>query len=163
MISLLLGSSLNLFFRMRRRPTYGNAVLAIMMVGLLTCVHSAFVTFSPILSSSRLADAVRQHYHRGDTIVIDGRYDQASTLNFYSGIPVLMLDEPSGNLWYGSRFPDAPKVFETDASFASLWSGPHTVFLWSDQENPKQLHGAPRYLIARSGGKFIFANQELQP
>ncbi|MGH9513823.1 MAG: ArnT family glycosyltransferase [Terriglobales bacterium] len=158
MISLMLGAGLSLWFRMRGRPRRGNIALALMMVGLLTCIHSAFATFSPILSSSKLAMAIKRHYEPGDLIVIDGRYDQASTLNFYIGVPVRVLHEPSGNLWYGSKFPDAPHVFETDASFAVLWAGHHTVFLWSDQENPKELHDAPRYLLARSGGKFIFTN-----
>ncbi|MFI5072609.1 MAG: ArnT family glycosyltransferase, partial [Terriglobales bacterium] len=163
MISLLLGSAMNWIFRRRKRVLYGNAILALMMVGLLTCVHSAFATFCPILSSSALARAVQRHYQPGDLIVIDGRYDQASTLNFYTGVPVLMLGEPSGNLWYGSKFPDAPQVFETDATFAKQWAGSHTVFFWSDQENPRELHGARRYLLARSGGKSIFTNHELQP
>jgi hypothetical protein len=145
---------------MRRRPAHGNVVLALMMVGLLTCVHSAFATFSPILSSSQLARAIQQHYRPGDLIVIDGRYDQASTLNFYLGVPVLVLGEPSGNLWYGSNFPDAPHVFETQASFAALWAGAHTVFLWSDQENPRELAVLPSHLLARSGGKVIFTNRE---
>jgi 4-amino-4-deoxy-L-arabinose transferase-like glycosyltransferase len=161
LISLLLGSGLNYFFRIRKRPAHGNAVLALMMIGLLTCVHSAFSTFSPILSSSELAKAVQRYYQPGDAIVIDGRYDQASTLNFYVGVPVRVFHEPSGNLWYGSKFPDAPHVFETEASFATLWSGPHTIFLWSDQEDPKELNSLARHLLARSGGKFIFTNVEL--
>jgi len=161
-VSLFVGSSLNLFFRMRRRPVAGNAMLALMMVGLLTCVHSAFATFSPILSSSQLAKAIQRHYRPGDLIVIDGQYDQASTLNFYTEIPVRVLHEPSGNLWYGSKFPDAPHVFETEASFAALWSGSNTVFLWSDHEDPKELYGLRRFLLASSGGKHIFTNVELR-
>jgi len=163
MLSLLLGSAVNWFFRRQTRPGWGNLVLAVMMIALLTCVHSAFATFSPILSSSELAFAIKQHYRPGDLIVIDGRYDEASTLNFYIGVPVHVLHEPAGNLWYGSKFPDAPRVFETDASFAPLWSGPQIVYLWSDQENPPELHGASRYLLAHSGGKFIFTNHELNP
>ncbi len=162
MVSLLAGSALNWFFRLRQRPAYGNIMLAGMMIGLLTCVHSAFATFSPILSSSSLARVVQQHYHPGDLIVIDGRYDQASTLNFYTGLPVLVLHVPAGNLWYGSKFPDAPHVFETPEAFAILWAGPHVVFLWSDQEDPAELHSAPRYLLATSGGKFIFTNRDLR-
>lgn len=158
---VLMGSGLNLFFRMRRRAAVGNAILALMMVGLLTCVHSAFTTFSPILSSSQLAKAIQRHYRQGDLIVVDGAYHQASTLNFYTGVPVRVLHEPSGNLWYGSKFPDAPHVFETEASFAALWSGPHTVFLWSDQDDPKELRGMSRFLLAASGGKYIFTNVEL--
>ena len=161
-VSLFVGSSLNLFFRMRRRPVAGNAMLALMMIGLLTCVHSAFATFSPILSSSQLAKAVQHYYRPGDLIVVDGQYHQASTLNFYTEVPVRVLHEPSGNLWYGSKFPDAPHVFETEASFTALWSGPHTVFLWSDQADPKELSGLQRYSLASSGGKYIFTNVELR-
>ena len=161
-VSLFVGSSLNLVLQNEKASGGGNAMLAVMMIGLLTCVHSAFATFSPILSSSQLAKAVQHYYRPGDLIVVDGQYHQASTLNFYTGIPVLVLHEPSGNLWYGSKFPDAPHVFETEASFTALWSGPNTVFLWSDQEDPKELYGLQRYLLARSGGKYIFTNVELR-
>jgi hypothetical protein len=159
--SLLVGSGLNLWLRYRGRPQYGNAVLAAMMVVLLTCVHSAFVTFSPILSSKPLALAIERQYRPGDVIVIDGQYHQASTLNFYLRTRVRVLHEPSGNLWYGSKFADAPRVFETRASFAELWSAPVAVFLWTDQDEPSELTDLPHYLLARSGGKSIFTNRKL--
>lgn len=130
-----------------------------MMVGLLACVHVSFSTFSPILSSYKLAEAVRQRFQSGDLIVIDGEYHQASTLNFYTGIPVRVLHAPSGNLWYGSKFPDAPHVFETPESFAALWNGPTRIFLWTDQEDPKELHGMTSFSLARSGGKSILTNR----
>ncbi len=112
--SLLLGAGSNWLFRKRDRPVQGNAALVLMMIALLACVHSAFVTFSPILSSQQLAAAIQRHFRPGDVIVVDGQYHEASTLNFYTGIPLRVLHEPSGNLWYGSKFPDAPHVFETE-------------------------------------------------
>lgn len=160
-ISLFAGAGLNLFLRYKQKFSYANMSLALMMVVLLACVHSAFVKFSPILSSKPLALAIEKHYRPGDVVVIDGQYDQASTLNFYLRVRVRVLHEPSGNLWYGAKFPDAPHVFETVASFAELWNSPTRVFLWSDQENPKELEGLPRYPVARSGGKTIFSNQNL--
>jgi 4-amino-4-deoxy-L-arabinose transferase-like glycosyltransferase len=160
-ISLSLGTGLNWFFRRRGRLVLGNAALAVMMVGLLTCVHTAFVTFSPILSSHQLAVAIERHYRPGDLIVVDGQYDQASTLNFYTGIPLRILHAPSGNLWYGSQFPDAPHVWETESSFDALWDGPQRVFLWTDQDEPKELRGRPRFVVARSGGKSILTNREM--
>ncbi|HUJ93877.1 MAG TPA: glycosyltransferase family 39 protein [Terriglobales bacterium] len=158
-IALILGTGLNWMFRKRGKPAYGNAALVFMMVALLACVHSAFVTFSPILSSHALAVAIQREYQPGDMIVVDGRYDQASTLNFYVGVPLRVLHAPSGNLWYGSQFPDAPHVWETQASFNALWAGPERVFLWTDQEDPKELQGLTRFLLARSGGKSIFTNR----
>jgi hypothetical protein len=160
--SLFIGAGMNLWLRYKRKPEYGNMLLAAMMVALLACVHSAFVIFSPILSSRPLATAIQRHYQPGDVIVIDGQYHQASTLNFYLQTRVRVLHVPSGNLWYGAKFPDAPHIFETPSSLAQLWSSPTTVFLWTDQDNPKELVGLPHYFLARSGGKSVFINRELR-
>jgi hypothetical protein len=158
-LSLFLGTLVNWWMRRRGRPAWGNAALALMMVILLTCVHTSFATFSPILSSHDLAMAIQKEYRPGDQIVVDGQYHEASTLQFYTHLPLLVLHEPSGNLWYGAKFPDAPHVFETPQSFAVLWAGPVRVFLWTDQDNPKELQGLPHFLLARSGGKAIFTNR----
>jgi 4-amino-4-deoxy-L-arabinose transferase-like glycosyltransferase len=161
-LGLLLGTGLNWILRRRGRPAVGNAVLAVMMVGLLACVHSSFSTFSPILSSYKLAEAVRRYYRPGDVIVIDGEYHEASTVNFYTGVQVHVLHEPSGNLWYGSKFPDAPHIFETAESLATLWNGPSVVFLWTDQDDPKELRGLTAFQLARSGGKSIITNRKVE-
>ena len=158
-VAFLLGTGLNWWLRRKGNPTRGNWALAAMMVVLLTCVHSAYVTFSPILSSKALALAIERHYQPGDKIVVDGEYSSASTLNFYTGVRLQMLHEPNANLWYGSKFSDAPRIWETQSTFDALWASPTRVFLWSDQPDPKELHGATRYMLAHSGGKFIFTNQ----
>ncbi len=159
-IFLSLGAGFNWFFRKRGRTQIANAALAVMMVGLLACVHSAFVTFSPILSSRQLAAAIQQHYKPGDVIVVDAEYSQASSLNFYTGLPLRVLHEPNGVLWYGSKFHDAPHVFETQDSFTALWTAPDTVFLWTDQDDPQELRDKSHYLLASSGGKSIFTNHD---
>jgi 4-amino-4-deoxy-L-arabinose transferase-like glycosyltransferase len=168
-LSLLFGTALNWWMRRRGRPALGNIALCLMMVALLSCVHTSFARFSPILSSHDLAVAIQNEYRPGDVIVVDGEYHEASTLSFYTHlpgshvpVPVRILHEPSGNLWFGAKFSDAPHVFETPQSFAALWSGSARVFLWTDQEDPKELAGMPHFLLARSGGKAIFTNRELQ-
>jgi hypothetical protein len=161
-LSLFVGAGLNLWLRCKRKPEYGNIMLAGMMVALLACVHAAFVTFSPILSSKQLAVAIEKYYSPGDVVIIDGQYHQASTLNFYLETRVRVLHEPSGNLWYGAKFPDAPHVFETPESFAELWASPTTVFVWTEDDHPKELAGLPHYLLARAGGKSIYTNRQLR-
>ncbi|HYL96037.1 MAG TPA: glycosyltransferase family 39 protein [Terriglobales bacterium] len=158
-LALLLGTGLNWYLRRRGSPARGNLALAAMSVALLLCVHSAFSTFAPILSSKKLALAIQQHYKAGDTIVIDGEYEQGSTLNFYTGIPVHILHERSANLWYGSQFPDAPQVFETEESFVKLWQGAGQVFLWAEGPHPPQVEGLRVYELAHSGGKYILTNR----
>jgi 4-amino-4-deoxy-L-arabinose transferase-like glycosyltransferase len=158
-LAFLIGTGLNLWLRRHGRPAAGNLALAVMMVVILSCVHEAFVTFSPILSSRELAVAIKKQYRPGDLIVVDGEYESACTLNFYTGVPLRVLHAPSSSLWYGSRFSDAPRVFETPESFASLWNGPKRIFLWSENEQPSVLQGKPSFLVARNGGKFILSNQ----
>lgn len=157
-LALILGAGLNWLFRRRGWASLGNAALVGMMVVLTACIHSSYATFSPILSSYNLAEAIQKRFQPGDVIVIDGPYSDASTLNFYTGIQVHVLHAPSGNLWYGAKFPDAPHIFETPESLAALWSGPETVFVWTDQEEPKELSGLKYFLLARSGGKSILTN-----
>jgi len=158
-LAFLLGTFANWVLRRRGRAGAGNVALVGMMVVVLACVRIAFGIFSPILSSKDLALAIREQYRPGDQIVVIGLYENASTLNFYTGIPLHSLRAPGGNMWYGTQFPGAPRVFETPASFVEMWHGPHRVFLWAEEEEPPALRGLISYEIARRGGKIIFSNQ----
>jgi len=130
---------------------------------LLIAVHLAFVAFSPILTSKPLADAIARVYRPGDIIELNGEYEGGSTLNYYTRELVRILNGRSANLWYGSYFPDAPKIFDDTASFGQLWSGPHRVFLWTETEKldavTKTLNPQSVHVLAQSGGKVILTNR----
>jgi hypothetical protein len=158
-LAFLVGTLANWILRRRGRAGAGNAALVAMMVVLLACVRISFGIFSPILSSKDLAMAIREQYRPGDQIVLIGLYENASSLNFYTGLPLLSLHAPGGNMWYGTQFPGAPRVFETQASFAEMWRGPQRVFLWAEEDEPPALQGLTNYVVARRGGKIIFSNQ----
>jgi 4-amino-4-deoxy-L-arabinose transferase-like glycosyltransferase len=158
-LAFLLGTLANWILRRRTRAGAANLALVAMMVVVLACVRIAFGIFSPILSSKDLAMAIREQYRPGDRIVAIGLYENASSLNFYTGIPLHSLRAPGGNMWYGTQFPGAPRVFETQASFVEMWNGPERVFLWAEEDDPPALRGLTRYVVARRGGKIIFANQ----
>ncbi len=160
-IALLVGSVLNLLYRRRGFAIAANWVLAIMMVFVLFAVHQGLVMFSPILSSKKLADAVEQEFHPGDLIVSYGTYEDASTLNFYVRQPVHVVNtRTEGDMYYGSLFPDAPAIFEDDASLMALWKGPRRVFLWvEDDKVPPYIRQSGSFQLARSGGKLILMNR----
>jgi cytochrome bd-type quinol oxidase subunit 2 len=162
-LALLAGTAMNWYLRRRSNPGQANLALAYMMVVLLLAVHAAFVTFSPILSSKNLALAIQRQYQPGDKVVVRGLYENASTLNFYTGIHLLTMHQPTGNMWYGSKFPDAPPVWITAGNFSNLWSSSTRVFLWSDREDPPELQGKPAYVFAHSGGKLIYTNFQKTP
>jgi 4-amino-4-deoxy-L-arabinose transferase-like glycosyltransferase len=158
-LAFLLGTLANWILRRRGRAGAGNAALVGMMVVVLACVRIAFGIFSPILSSKDLALAIREQYRPGDQIVVIGLYENASSLNFYTGIPLHSLRAPGGNMWYGTQFPGAPRVFETQTSFVEMWDGPQRVFLWAEEDDPPTLRGLTSYVVARRGGKIIFSNR----
>ncbi len=160
-IALLAGTLLNVFYRRRNFAQAGNWALTIMMVFVLLAVHQGLVMFSPILSSKKLADAIEQEYLPGDVLVVNGTYEDASTLNFYTRQPIHIVNSrDEGNMYYGALFPDAPAIFEDDTSLQALWKGPKRVFLWVEEGNiPAFIKQSGSYHLARSGGKQILMNR----
>jgi 4-amino-4-deoxy-L-arabinose transferase-like glycosyltransferase len=156
------GTTLNWWFRRRNDPAKGNLALAGMMVIALCAVHLALGVFYPVLGSKALADVVQREYQTGDVLVCDGEYANASSVNFYTGIPLRILNGRENALWYGSFFPDAPRIFDDDDSFQKLWRSPQRVFfLTFDAHGPEKVRtmGVPYYQLLRSGEKGLFSNQ----
>jgi 4-amino-4-deoxy-L-arabinose transferase-like glycosyltransferase len=156
------GTALNWWFRRRNDTKKGNLALAGMMVIALCAVHLALQIFYPVLGSKALAEVVQREYQPGDVVVCDGEYANASSVNFYTGIPLRILNGRENALWYGSYFPDAPKIFDDDDSFQKLWSSPQRVlFLTFDARGPEKVRtmGVPYYQLLRSGEKGVYSNQ----
>ena len=166
-IALLLGTGLNWMLRRRGAPAAGNWALVAMMVVVLLSALQAMVIFEPVTTSKPLALAIQSAYRPGDVIVINAEYEKASTINFYAQLPVHVLDNRTGNLWYGSLFPDAPRVHVDYAWLAQQWKGPARVFLWTDKRyRERALRGIPQpqvFEFAASGGKLILTNRPPVP
>jgi 4-amino-4-deoxy-L-arabinose transferase-like glycosyltransferase len=164
--ALLIGTCLNWIFRRRGNTFAENLAIAGMMVVVLFCVHDGLVIFSPELSSKRIAMEIQHAYRPGDTIVINGKYEWGSTLNYYTGIQLHVLNGRDGNLWFGSFFPGAPQIFEDNASFARLWNGPTRVFLFSEDFLIDQafadIDRNKVFVFARQGGKVVLTNRPIQ-
>ena len=161
-IALLLGTGLNWMCRRRSAPAAGNWALAAMMLVILYSTWQAMVIFEPVISSKPLALAIQSAYRPGDVIVVNAEYEKASSVNFYTGVPIHVLNNRTGNLWYGSFFPDAPRVHVDNAWLAQQWSGPARVFLWTEkQHRERALLGIPQgqvFEFASGGGKVILTN-----
>jgi hypothetical protein len=129
----------------------------------LLAAHLGLQMFAPVISSAQLAEKIAPQVRPEDLVAIHGEYESGSTLAFYlRRVDIHILEGRSSNLWYGSFFPDAPKIFETPESFAAKWSGAQRIFLWQSLTDPpnKLPPGlAPVYVIAEGGGKEIVSNQ----
>ncbi|HKF24703.1 MAG TPA: glycosyltransferase family 39 protein [Candidatus Acidoferrum sp.] len=160
-IAFSLGSFLNWFLRRRHRPLAANWALVAMMIVFTECAHLALNTFYPILGSKQFAAAILRRFEPGELIVSDGEFANASSVRFYTGRQLLILNGRITGLWYGSLFPDAPDIFLDDARFAGLWAGGVRVYLVTgDPKKRESLASvAPAYLLAQAGGRFVLSNR----
>jgi 4-amino-4-deoxy-L-arabinose transferase-like glycosyltransferase len=159
-VALALGSALNFMLRLRNRTLAANLVLAAMMAALLYEAHTGLVIFSPVLSSKTLAATIQSYWTPDSVIEDNGDYEAASSINFYTGRQLRILNGRRNNIWYGSMFPDAPPVFDDDRSFQKLWLSQTRVFLaTAEDEIPGYVKEAKYCEVARWGGKLILTNE----
>jgi 4-amino-4-deoxy-L-arabinose transferase-like glycosyltransferase len=150
----------------RRSQTYAaNLTLAAAMIVTLLAAHAGLVRFYPILGSRGLALAINQAQqatpHPDDLIVIDGELTSGSSLIFYTGQQVHLINGRVNGLWYGSFWPDSPPIFETENSLHQLWAGPRRIFLltYNPTTRLQDLNPyGPVHTLATAGGKTILTN-----
>jgi hypothetical protein len=154
--ALVVGVTANLVLRQRNQARAANCFLAGMMVFLLIAAHVALNTFSPVISSAVLAEAIKPEVNAVDLVVVNGHYNDASALGFYLERPIHLLNVPQADL--GAFSSDASDIFETPASLAEKWDGSGRIFLWTTPQSVPALPGTV-YMIGRDGGREILSNQ----
>jgi 4-amino-4-deoxy-L-arabinose transferase-like glycosyltransferase len=165
-LSMITIGPLTYLLRRTHRTYAANLTLAAAAACLLLCMHAGLVRFYPTLGSKGLAEAILRDQQATprpyDLILIDGELTSGSTLLFYTGQPVHLVNGRINGPWYGSFWPDAPAVFETDSSLDRLWAGPRRLFLLTDHPDTRAQElsrfGAVQ-VLASAGGKSILTNQ----
>ena len=148
--------------RRRGRTFAANLLVAASMTGVLLAAHEGLVRFYPILGSKDLALAIDAQRKPGDLILIDGELTSGSTLLFYTGQQVLLVNGHVNGPWFGSFWPDSPHIFANDNDLHNLWHGPHRVFLLTYNPQARTANLGPYgqvFDIAHSGGKTILSNK----
>ena len=150
------------------RTFAANLTLAAASTLLLLAMHAGLAQFYPILGSERLARAILhdQAIHptaTPDLILIDGELTAGSTLLFYTRQPAHLVNGRINGPWYGSFWPDAPAIFETDSSLRRLWSSPRRLYLFTTapiQRTRDLARFGPVHTLVQFGGKSILTNQQ---
>jgi 4-amino-4-deoxy-L-arabinose transferase-like glycosyltransferase len=174
-VSMIFIGPLTYLLRRSRHTYAANLSLAAASVGLLLCMHEGLVRFYPTLGSKQLALAIIQAQSSStcnlqpstcnrpsDLILIDGELTSGSTLLFYTREPVHLVNGRINGPWYGSFWQDAPPIFETEATLARLWAGPHRIFLLTYHPDARILGLSPFgpvHVLAAAGGKSVLTNQ----
>jgi 4-amino-4-deoxy-L-arabinose transferase-like glycosyltransferase len=161
---LTLGPIAYLVRRRNHRLTANLLVVSAMTVVLL-CAHVGLVRFYPILGSKDLALQIESVRQPTDLVLIDGELTAGSTLLFYTATPApntLLVNGHINGPWFGSFWPDAPHIFDSDADLHHLWAGPTRVFLLTYHPTTRindLTPFGPVHMFAASGGKTILTNQ----
>jgi len=160
---LIIFPSAAFFLALRRRWVISFLLLAAMMIGLCHLYNDGMVAFEPVLSSKNLAETIQRLYHSGDKIVINDFYEKGSTLNYYTGIQVNVIDGLYGVLWYGLQDEAAPRLAMTEDDLLNEWSSAKRIFLFSEKEPLDSfLSRHPLFdyqVLAEEGGKKILTNR----
>jgi hypothetical protein len=167
----MLGIGLGSYFLRRRGHTYAaNLTLAASMTLTLLAAHVGLASFYPILGSKQLALAINEAQQAtppsagqpNDLIILDGELTSGSTLIFYTGQQVHLINGRVNGLWYGSFWPDSPSIFETEASLHQLWSSPRRIFLFTYNPTARTQDLTPYgpvHPLASAGGKTVLTNR----
>jgi 4-amino-4-deoxy-L-arabinose transferase-like glycosyltransferase len=160
MLAIGLGSYL---LRRSGRTYAANLTLAAAMTVTLLAAHEGLARFYPIIGSKQLALAINEAgIQPNDLIILDGELTSGSTLVFYTGHQVHLINGNVNGLWYGSFWPDAPHIFETEQGLRELWSGPRRIFLFTYNPTARTRDLAPLgpvHTLATAGGKTILTNR----
>ncbi|HKN24354.1 MAG TPA: glycosyltransferase family 39 protein [Candidatus Acidoferrum sp.] len=135
--------------------------VALMMVMFIHASRVAMVVFDPYLSSRPLAAAL-DRAPKGE-LIINGAYYPFSSVFFYTGRNALLWNGRKNNLEYGSYAPGSPSVFIGDSQFQSRWNSQDRYFVLTEETTRSHLQQTAAsdrlFLVAESGGKFLYSNQ----
>jgi 4-amino-4-deoxy-L-arabinose transferase-like glycosyltransferase len=167
----MLGIGIGSYLLRRKGLTYSaNLTLAAAMTVTLLAAHVGLARFYPILGSKQLALAIKQadqatpqHAAQpNDLILLDGELTSGSTLIFYTGQQVHLINGRVNGLWYGSFWPDSPAIFESEATLHQLWSSPRRIFLFTYNPGARTedlTPYGPVHTLASAGGKTVLTNR----
>jgi 4-amino-4-deoxy-L-arabinose transferase-like glycosyltransferase len=160
-IALLSMPFLSFVLRLRKRHFAATMTLVVGMTVFLIAAHMAFARFGPYLSSEPLAQQIASRAGPQDRIMIYGDQAFGSSLLFYLRRPIDLVEGRTTSMWFGSTFPDTPKIFLTKDDLLRDWNGASRIFLFV----PEHLTGKvdallPNHVVvAESSGKHVYSNR----
>ncbi len=169
-IAFLVGPSAAWLFRQQRRHFASTLTLAFTSAVFLVAAHIALVRFGPMLSSKGFAGTIetleRTHAVSGDDqVILFGDQSFGSSIPFYLGRTVPLVNGRSSSMLFGSTFADAPPIFLTDADLLRQWGKQRSVLLFVPAEDRAHLErllpASRRVLVQETSGKALFTNHPL--
>ena len=166
-----LGPLCSLWFHKRGRHLPATVSLAAMSTVFLIAAHLAFVRFAPLLSSDNFARKIATLERSGAVapgteVLLFGDQAFGSSIPFYLGRGVYLVDGRSTSMLFGSTFPDAPPIFRTGGELVQTWGRGSRKLLFVPSEQRRtvdRLLGSRATVVYENAGKALFTDRPLAP
>jgi 4-amino-4-deoxy-L-arabinose transferase-like glycosyltransferase len=164
------GPALAWMLRAQRRHLAATTTVAWTAGMFLVAAHVAFARFGPMLSSEDFAARIQAMEGQGviardSQVLLYGDQAYGSSIPFYLGEPVKLVEGRSTSMLFGSSYADVPKVFETRKEMLDDWGTGERKVLFVPLERRDEvdelLKGRPQVVIAASSGKALITDREL--
>jgi 4-amino-4-deoxy-L-arabinose transferase-like glycosyltransferase len=161
--ALLFGPAIALLLRIRRKHFAATWLTACAIVLFLLAAHIALQRFDPYLSSKTLATRIADELRPQDQFAIYGDQAFGSSLLFYlRRPPIYLVNGRTTSMWFGSTYPDAPRIFLDDSGLLRVWNSADRVFLFVppyQRARVDSLIPDHKFVAAESSGKIIYSNR----
>jgi len=150
-----------LVFRIRGKQITATVSMALGMTVFLVAAHIALVRFGPYLGSQALATTIQQQIRPGERIMIYGDQAFGSSLLFYTGQRIELVNGRTTSMWFGSTFPDAPQIYLEDSDMVRVWDSPTRTFLFVPQYERARVDSLlpKKFVVGESSGKIVYSNR----
>jgi 4-amino-4-deoxy-L-arabinose transferase-like glycosyltransferase len=168
--ALALGPAAAWMLRVQRRHLGATTAIAFTSAVFLIAAHVALGRFSGLLSSRSFAAKISALESSGaigrdSRVMLYGDQAFGSSIPFYLGQQVGLVEGRSTSMWFGSTFADAPKVFLSNADLLRGWGvGERKVlFVPAEQRDAVDhvLTGRSVTLLYEASGKELLTDRAL--
>lgn len=168
-ITFCLGPAIACWLRTKQRHLAATTSIALTSTVFLIAAHIAFVRFSPMLSSKKVADKIQSleasgAISRSNTVLMYGDQAYGSSIPFYLGRQVDLVEGRSTSMLFGSTFPDTPPIFLTNSDLLKVWGAGDRKLLFvplEKRDDVNQLLGNDKVLVQETSGKALYTDRPL--
>jgi 4-amino-4-deoxy-L-arabinose transferase-like glycosyltransferase len=168
-IAFAIGPLTAWILRARHRSVASTTTVALTAATFLIAAHIALVRFAPMLSSRDFASTIQEleasHSIAADSqVLLYGDQAYGSSIPFYLGHHVSLVDGRSTSMLFGSLFPDAPHIFLTQDELLAQWAhGPRKILFvpLEKRDAVDHLLGPNQILLKETSGKALLTDRPI--
>jgi 4-amino-4-deoxy-L-arabinose transferase-like glycosyltransferase len=168
-LAFLIGPAAAWFLRSKKHHLAATTAIALTSATFLISAHIAFARFAPILSSKSFAETIEQleathAISQENEVLLFGDQAYGSSIGFYLGREVYLVEGRSTSMLFGSTFPDAPPIFLTAQDLVNAWGKGERKILFvpiEKRDEVDHLLGNNKLLIKESSGKVLYTDRPL--